>query len=69
MKECPTCRLLYDRNLRFCRFDGSPLMNESGRPDEAVTISFPTGKLSNKFAERELRRRKLESKRQLNVAR
>jgi hypothetical protein len=62
MKECPTCRLLYDGNLRFCRFDGSPLMNEL-RADEAVTISLPPGKLSNKFAQRELRRRKREPER------
>lgn len=29
MKQCVKCRQLFaDKNLRFCRFDGSPLVDE-----------------------------------------
>ena len=58
MKECPTCRHLYDVNWRFCRFDGSPLVNETVRPDEAVTITFPTGTLRKGSPLLEVRRRR-----------
>ena len=31
MKRCPTCDQLYEYQLRFCRFDGSPLNNTTWR--------------------------------------
>jgi hypothetical protein len=49
MKQCPKCRQLFaDRDLRFCRFDGSPLISEAAPPDEAVTILFSTGQLKSR---------------------
>lgn len=46
MKECPTCRRLFpDASLKFCRMDGTRLVDTSSRPDEALTILFTTGKL------------------------
>jgi len=49
MKECPTCRRLFpDASLRFCRMDGSRLVNRDVRSDEALTIRFSTGKLRHK---------------------
>ena len=51
MKQCPKCQLLFaDENLRFCRFDGSSLINEAIPPDEAATILFSTGHLDDRFA-------------------
>ncbi|HEX5885957.1 MAG TPA: hypothetical protein VFY67_15545 [Pyrinomonadaceae bacterium] len=49
MKQCPKCRQLFaGGDLRFCRFDGSRLINETiTPPEEAVTILFPTGPLNN----------------------
>lgn len=61
MKQCPKCRQLFaGGDLRFCRFDGSRLVSETTRPDEAVTILFPTGPLDNQFTPLEelYRRRK-----------
>ena len=53
MKECPTCRRVFpDASLRFCRMDGTRLVNKTVQPDEALTVLFSTGKLQ------ELRRRK-----------
>lgn len=51
MKQCPKCRQLFaGGDLRFCRYDGSPLMNQNiTPPGEAVTILFPTGPLDNPF--------------------
>ena len=46
MKECPTCRLRFaDGNLRFCRYDGTPLVTRCERADEAVTILLSTAEL------------------------
>jgi hypothetical protein len=58
MKQCVKCRLLYaDENLRFCRFDGSPLVKEITPPEEAATILFTTGQLNHLYpALQELRR-------------
>ena len=54
MKQCVICRQLFaDENLKFCRFDGSPLVNEGTPLDEAATILFTTGQLT---AREELRR-------------
>jgi hypothetical protein len=48
MKECPKCRQLFaDRNLRFCRFDGSSLIDETTPPPEAATILFSSEHLNN----------------------
>src|ERR1700754_3278486 len=48
MKQCVKCRLLYaDENLRFCRFDGSPLVKEITPPEEAATILFTSGQLNH----------------------
>ena len=50
MKQCVKCKQLFaNENLRFCRFDGSPLINEAVPPDEAETILFTSGDLSNLF--------------------
>ena len=50
MMQCVKCRQLFaNENLRFCRFDGSPLINEAVPPDEAETILFTSGDLSNLF--------------------
>jgi len=50
MKQCPKCRQLFARaDLRFCRFDGSPLISEGTPPHEAATLLFPTGYLINRF--------------------
>lgn len=58
MKQCVKCRLLYaDENLRFCRFDGSPLVTEITPPEEAATILFTSGQLNQLYpALQELRR-------------
>lgn len=58
MKQCVKCRLLFaDENLRFCRFDGSPLVKEIVPPEEAATILFTSGQLNNLYpALQELRR-------------
>jgi hypothetical protein len=38
MKECPICRQVFaDGNLRFCRYDGTPLV-KAAPPDEALTM-------------------------------
>lgn len=50
MKQCVKCRTLYgDENLRFCRFDGSPLMDQVASPDEALTILFTTEQLADLY--------------------
>ena len=50
MKQCPKCRQRYaGADLRFCRFDGSPLISEGTPPDEAATILFSTGYLKNRI--------------------
>jgi hypothetical protein len=58
MKQCVKCRLLFaDENLKFCRFDGSPLVNEGAHPDEIATILFTSGTLNDLYpALEELRR-------------
>lgn len=58
MKQCCICRQLFaDENLKFCRFDGSALVNEVAGPDEAATILFTTEQLDILFpALEELRR-------------
>ena len=58
MKQCMKCRLLFaDENLKFCRFDGSPLVDEVVPPDEAATVLFTTGTLNDLYpALQELRR-------------
>ena len=63
MKQCPKCRLLFaGRDLKFCRFDGSPLLSEITTPsDEAATILFSTGHLNNRFTPLEELRRRNES--------
>ncbi|HKY29883.1 MAG TPA: hypothetical protein VJM12_18220 [Pyrinomonadaceae bacterium] len=47
MKQCVKCRQLFDENLKFCRFDGSRLVDEGTPPDEAVTILFTSAELNN----------------------
>lgn len=58
MKQCVKCGQLFaDEKLNFCRFDGSPLVNEVAPADEAATILFTTGQLNKLFpALDELRR-------------
>lgn len=58
MKQCVKCRQLFaDENLRFCRFDGSPLFDEVTVPNEAETVLFTSQQLNELFpALRELRR-------------
>ena len=58
MKQCVKCRQLFaDENLRFCRFDGSPLFDEVTAPDEAMTVLFTSEQLNDLFpALRELQR-------------
>ena len=58
MKQCVKCRHLFaDENLRFCRFDGSPLFDEVTVPNEALTVLFTTEQLHDLFpALKELRR-------------
>jgi len=54
MKQCPKCRQLFaSPDLRFCRFDGSPLISGATPPDEAATILFSTEYLNNRFTPRE----------------
>ena len=49
MKECPKCRQLFAyANLRFCRFDGSSLIDGPTPMHEATTLSFPTGQLNKR---------------------
>ncbi|HEY9501311.1 MAG TPA: hypothetical protein VIR01_06785 [Pyrinomonadaceae bacterium] len=64
MKQCVKCRQLFaNENLRFCRFDGSPLIDEGVLPDEAATILFTSGDLRNLFpALEELRNRNTSGK-------
>ena len=53
MKQCVKClQMFVDENLRFCRFDGAPLINEVAPPDEAVTVLFTSGQLNDLFDER-----------------
>ena len=62
MKECPKCRQLYSlEDLRFCRFDGSRLINEGTLPHEAATILFSSAHLEERFASLEDPRRASES--------
>lgn len=50
MKQCVKCRQLFaDKNLRFCRFDGSPLVDEITPAQEATTILFTTEELNSRF--------------------
>ncbi|HEY5883428.1 MAG TPA: hypothetical protein VIT88_02015 [Pyrinomonadaceae bacterium] len=50
MKQCSKCRHLFaDGNLKFCRFDGSPLISEGTPPDEAATIKFSTRHFDDRF--------------------
>jgi len=59
MKECRKCRQMFaGDDLRFCRFDGSPLISEPMPPGEAVTILFSSDRLNDRAtALEELRRR------------
>jgi hypothetical protein len=53
MKQCLKCRTLFtDENLRFCRFDGLPLVDAVALPEEAATILFTTAQLDNLFPRR-----------------
>jgi hypothetical protein len=62
MKQCPKCRQRFAvADLRFCRFDGSPLISEGTPPHEAATLLFPTGYLNNRFTPSEELHRKSES--------
>ena len=58
MKQCVKCRQVFaDENLRFCRLDGTPLVNEVVLPDEASTVLFTSGQLNDLYpALKELRR-------------
>jgi hypothetical protein len=58
MKQCVKCRQLFaDENLRFCRFDGSALVDEGVLSEEAATVLFTSGQLNNLYpALEELRR-------------
>ena len=50
MKQCVKCRQLFaDENLRFCRFDGTRLVNEVVPPEEAATMLFTSGQLNHLF--------------------
>ena len=50
MKQCVICRQSFaDENLRFCRFDGSPLVNEVAPRDEAATILSTSEQLNDLF--------------------
>ena len=52
MKQCVKCQQLFtDRNLRFCRFDGSPLVDEVVPAEEAPTVLFTSGQLHDLFEE------------------
>jgi hypothetical protein len=64
MKQCPTCRQSFaDRRLKFCRFDGAPLMSPAVPGDEALTVLFSTGKLNERFGPlEEMRRRQGEDR-------
>ena len=47
MKQCPKCRQIFHRDaLKFCRFDGSPLVNDVVNIDDAPTIPLPSPKSS-----------------------
>ena len=62
MKQCPKCRQVFaGPDLKFCRFDGSPLISEATPPDEAATILFSSGYLNNRFTPLEELRRRSES--------
>ena len=51
MKECPKCRQLFAHaNLRFCRYDGSSLIDGPTSMHEATTLLFPTGQLNRRAA-------------------
>ena len=64
MKRCPKCRLLYSgANLRFCRYDGAHLVNHTEPVDEATTRLFSTGKLNDRLASLENRRRRKDAPR------
>jgi len=54
MKQCPKCRQKFaGADLRFCRFDGSPLISEGTPPDEAATILSSSGYLNNRLTPRD----------------
>jgi len=62
MKQCPKCRLKFAAaDLRFCRFDGSPLISESTPPDEAATILFSSEYLNNRSTQLDELHRRNES--------
>jgi hypothetical protein len=45
MKECPKCRQIFaNGNLRFCRYDGTPLVDKSVPADEVLTMRLLKGK-------------------------
>jgi len=50
MKRCPTCRQLFrDTAFRFCRSDGTPLVNELVPLGDAPTILFSATRLNERF--------------------
>jgi|GEM_PF-2949241 hypothetical protein len=54
MKRCPTCHQSFTYELlRFCRFDGSPLVSASR--EEATTLLLPPVQLSTGNLPRETR--------------
>ena len=62
MKQCPKCRQVFaGADLKFCRFDGSPLISEATPPDEAATILFSSGYLNNRLTPLEELHRRSES--------
>ena len=62
MKQCPKCRLTFaDGNLRFCRFDGSSLINKATPPHEAATILFSSSHLNDQFTPLKEQHRESES--------
>jgi len=63
MKECSKCRQLFaGDDLRFCRFDGAPLIDEATPHDEGTTILFSSGYLNDRFTQLEEQRRRSDSK-------
>ena len=62
MKECPKCRQLFAYpNLRFCRYDGSRLIDGPTSMHEATTLLFSTGQIHQRTATLDEQRRKSES--------
>ena len=50
LKQCIKCQRVFAANLKFCRFDGSPLVNEVAPPDQGATILFTSEELTGLFS-------------------